>query len=119
VNDAQSVDHEIAIAFEEDFGWGGLTRLRVVAEYEVLDTDGDNVLDTEDACPMTAAGEVVDATGCSVADLCPCEESWGNRGEYLSCVNQTVQTFLEAKLITAQATAALISAAAQSTCGQK
>jgi choice-of-anchor A domain-containing protein len=43
VNDAGSTSHEIAVAFEEDFGWGGLTRLRIVAEYE----------DIDDSCPAS------------------------------------------------------------------
>jgi DNA-binding beta-propeller fold protein YncE len=37
------------------------------------DTDGDGVADPADACPATAAGSVVDAAGCAIAQRCPCE----------------------------------------------
>jgi choice-of-anchor A domain-containing protein len=48
VNDTGPASHEIAVAFEEDFGWGGLTRLRIVAEYE----------DIDDSCPGSSPIQV-------------------------------------------------------------
>jgi hypothetical protein len=110
--------HEIAIAFEEDFGWGGLTKPRIVAEYEIVDVDGDGVTDDKDTCPSTPAGSVVNASGCAIADLCPCEKDWKNHGEYVSCVTKTSQDFIKAKLITKEAGASLVSTAAKAACGK-
>jgi len=110
--------HEIAIAFEEDFGWGGLSRVRVVAEYETVDADGDGVTDDKDTCPGTKAGEPVNASGCSVADLCPCTKAWKSHGEYTSCVSKTVQDFIKTNVLTKQSAEGLVSAAAKSTCGK-
>jgi hypothetical protein len=110
--------HEIAIAFEEDFGWGGLTKPRIVAEYEIVDVDGDGVTDDKDTCPSTPAGSVVNASGCSIADLCPCEKDWKNHGEYVSCVTKTSQDFIKAKLITKEAKESLVSTAAKAACGK-
>jgi hypothetical protein len=118
VNATGPASHEIAIAFEEDFGDGGLTRLRLVAEYENADSDGDGVTDDKDTCPSSKAGEPVNASGCSVADLCPCEKSWKNHGEYVSCVSKTVQDFVKANLLTKEAGASLVSTAAKATCGK-
>jgi len=118
VNAAGPGSHEIAVAFEEDFGWGGLTRLRIVAEYESADSDGDGVMDDKDTCPATPAGEAVNASGCSVSGLCPCEKPWKNHGQYVSCVTKTSQEFIKANLISKEAGESLVSKAAKSTCGK-
>jgi hypothetical protein len=118
VNATGSAAHEIAVAFEEDFGWGGLTRLRLVAEYESVDADGDGVTDDKDTCPATPAGEAVNASGCSVNDLCPCTKAWKNHGEYISCVSKTVQDFVKAGLLTKESGESQVSKAAKSTCGK-
>jgi hypothetical protein len=121
VNAAGPGAHEIAVAFEEDFGWGGLTRLRVVAEYENADVDGDGVTDDKDTCPSTKPGDVVNASGCSVADLCPCTNPtspWKNHGAYMACVTKTSKDFIKANLLTKEKGESLVSTAAQSSCGK-
>ena len=41
----------------------------VILDDDVLDSDGDGVGDASDLCPNTAAGEAVDANGCSASQL--------------------------------------------------
>ena len=74
--------------------------------------------DDKDTCPSTSAGSVVNASGCSIADLCPCEKDWKNHGQYVSCVTKTSQDFIKAKLITKEAGASLVSTAAKAACGK-
>ena len=50
------------------------------------DSDGDGVPDAFDLCPGTPPGAVVDASGCSIDQLCPCNGPWKNHGEYVSSV---------------------------------
>jgi hypothetical protein len=118
VNATGPGSNEIAIAFEEDFGWGGLTRVRLTAEYESADADGDGVTDDKDTCPSTKPGEPVNASGCSVSDLCPCTKAWKNHGEYVSCVSKTVQDFVKANLMNKESGESLVSTAAKATCGK-
>ena len=82
------------------------------------DDDNDGVPDGADLCPGTPAGEVVNTSGCSIAQLCPCNGPWKNHGEYVSCVTHTSQDFENAGLITNQQRAAIVSQAAQSSCGK-
>ena len=83
------------------------------------DEDKDSVPNDEDDCPGTPAGEVVDARGCAIGQWCPCEHDWKNHGQYVSCVAHTSKDFEEAGLITNAERAAIVSAAAQSSCGKK
>jgi hypothetical protein len=90
------------------------------------DLDGDGVPNTApDACAFTPSGEMVDPTsGCSIAQYCPCEgprgttELWKNHGKYVSCVSKSAQSFVDLGLITEEEKDAMVSAAAQSSCGQ-
>jgi hypothetical protein len=80
------------------------------------DDDNDGVLDV-DECQATAPGGVVGGNGCSIADTCPCENSWRNHGAYVKCVAQTSNSFLAAGLITGDQRETIVSAAARSSCG--
>lgn len=85
------------------------------------DKDGDGVPDGADACPYTDLGAVIDATGCSIADTCPCWVSpvtWRNHGAYVSCVAKATDRFSTAGLISEGEAGAIVSAAAKSTCGK-
>ena len=84
-----------------------------------LDDDGDGVADNVDSCPSTLPGEIVDATGCSIADVCPCENNWKNHGAYVKCVAHTSEDFVELGLITEEEKDAIVSSAGQSNCGKK
>jgi len=82
------------------------------------DTDGDGVANDPDKCPTTPDGAVVDAAGCSIDQLCPCNEvPWRNHGAYVSCVSHAAERFLAAALITEEEKDAVVSAAARSKCG--
>ncbi len=89
------------------------------------DNDGDTVIDTADQCPETTLGDVVDSVGCSINQLCPCEGPkgtdvhWKNKGQYVSCIAQSTEGFLEQGLITEAEKDAAIFAAAHSDCGSK
>ncbi len=88
------------------------------------DGDGDGVIDSLDNCPATAAGEVVNASGCSVNDLCPCAGPapampWNNHGEYVSCVTHALDDFADQGLIARSERGGIVSAAARSGCGHR
>jgi hypothetical protein len=82
------------------------------------DADDDGVPDNEDQCLGTDPGDVVDENGCSVDQLCPCNNNWRNHGEYVVCVAHTSTDFVRAGLLTHEQRADLVSAAAQSDCGK-
>jgi len=92
---------------------------------DACDTDDDNdgIIDAIDACPATATGEVVlsvgDTPGCSIDQRCPCENDWKNHGAYISCVAQAAEDFVDAELLTEAQKDAIVSAAAESDCGNK
>lgn len=90
------------------------------------DLDGDGVLNDDDECPMTGVGEVVDPnTGCSLAQLSPCEgplgtmDNWRNHGKYVSSVAHNAKHFVKLGLITKAEKKEVVSAAAKSSCGHK
>lgn len=83
------------------------------------DDDGDGVLDAVDVCPSTPPGSVVNADGCTIAALCPCENSWRSHGAYVSCVARAAQSFVDAGLITETQKGAIDSEAGRSDCGNR
>ncbi len=90
------------------------------------DDDGDGVADDGDACPSTPLGSLVDpALGCSLAQLCPCagprgqSVAWRNHGQYVSCVAHSANAFVQQGLLSSTEHGAVVSAAAQSSCGVK
>jgi hypothetical protein len=83
------------------------------------DDDGDGVDDTEDQCIATALGDSVNQNGCSLPQLCPCENDWKNHGKYVSCVAHAVRDFYAAGFITAEQKRFYVSTAAKSQCGHK
>jgi len=84
-----------------------------------LDDDGDGIIDSVDACPQTAIGQVADATGCSIAQLCPCNGDWKNHGAFVSCNAKQTERFVSLLLMTSWEKDAWMSAAGQSSCGAK
>jgi len=90
------------------------------------DVDGDGVLNDPDICEFTPLGVVVDpSNGCSIDQLCPCAGpmgttiTWKNHGQFVSCVAKSSESFLIKGMITAPEKDAIVSAAANSICGQK
>jgi len=88
------------------------------------DVDGDGVIDVDDQCLGTALDAAVDDSGCSIAELCPCEhpaggDRWKNHGAYVSCVAHAGEDFVDAGLISEADKGDLQSDAGASTCGHK
>ena len=105
-------------------GLTNLSRLEISGDTSSLDnlvvnvdSDRDGVLDSEDQCPDTPPGAVVNEHGCSIDQLAPCHGPWNNHGEYVSAVAQVTKTFRQKGLITDQQQYDIISAAAASECG--
>jgi uncharacterized protein YegL len=80
------------------------------------DSDGDGVLDEDDACAGTPAGAVVDATGCSISQLCECAGPGPDHGPYAACVAQAANAFADAGLISTTDKGALVRRAARGLC---
>lgn len=78
------------------------------------DADGDGVADPIDACPDTAAYELVDDVGCSV---CACDDDWSSRVWYLRCVYEEIRARREAGDLSSKDGRAVAKAARASTCG--
>ena len=83
------------------------------------DVDGDSVNDADDACLNTPIGALVNNTGCAIAQLSPCDGNWKNHGAYVKSVAHTANDFRDAGLISDSEHGAIVSAAAQSSCGSK
>lgn len=81
------------------------------------DNDGDGVVNDKDDCPNTPAGAAVDQNGCSLEQLCVCDQA-SNHGQYVSCVARTSNRFVRAGLIDEIEREAIMSEAAQSQCGK-
>jgi hypothetical protein len=89
----------------------------------VIDADGDGVPDDVDQCPDSPLGAIVNANGCSIAQLVPCAGpfsggKWKNHGDYVSAVTKEANKFLAAGLITGAQKGAIVAEAAQSNCGK-
>lgn len=81
------------------------------------DCDNDGVPNAQDLCPSTAPGSPVDATGCSIDQLVPCNGPWKNRKEYLKTFRETAMRFWKEGRITIAQRNALTRQAEQSDCG--
>jgi hypothetical protein len=78
------------------------------------------VPDATDACAGTPAGDLVDATGCSV---CPCGGrrdggSWGSGAAYVRCVRAEARRRLTLGLMARAERRRAVRAARQSSCGR-
>ena len=87
------------------------------------DQDFDGVPDAVDQCPDTPPCTVVNAEGCSIDQLVPCEGPasgghWRNHGAYVSTFAHVANMFLKEGLISATERDMLVSSAAQSDCGK-
>lgn len=106
-------------------GWGGVATGVSFSSFGIgsSDSDEDGVGDSDDLCPDTAAGSLVDATGCSGAQLveieCPATGTYKNHGKYVSCVSNASEDALDAGLLTEEEKDAIVSAAAKSSVGKK
>jgi hypothetical protein len=83
------------------------------------DSDLDGVPDDKDACPNTPAGTIVDAHGCSLEQLVPCDADWKNHGEYVNAFKRVAQSFLLAGQISNVDFDRLMARAGASKCGNR
>ncbi len=83
------------------------------------DQDADGVPDSLDQCPDTAPGAIVNADGCSIEQLAPCDGPWKNHGQYVSTIAHVTQQFRRQGLISEHQRSQIISAAARSDCGKR
>jgi hypothetical protein len=96
---------------------------REVARYHFArvpppDADQDQVPDTHDRCRNTPAAAVVDAYGCSIAQLCRCNREWATHAAYVRCVASQARRFRAEHLIDADEQEAILDAAMASDCGK-
>jgi len=64
------------------------------------DCDYDGVPNGRDGCPETPPGVPVDATGCSIAELVPCNGPWKDHKEYVKAFRETAMRFWKEGRIT-------------------
>jgi hypothetical protein len=83
------------------------------------DSDSDGVPDDRDQCPNSPPGAVVNAHGCSIAQLCPCEGPWQNHSEYVQCVMERAGEFFDQGLIDENERKRITRAASRSDCGKR
>jgi hypothetical protein len=83
------------------------------------DLDNDGVPDGVDQCPDTAPGAIVDASGCSIEQLVPCDGPWQSHGHYLQALRDVTSDFVGAGLITRSERDAILRAGARSNCGKR
>lgn len=89
-----------------------------------VDTDNDGIPDSQDQCPDTLEGAVVDDFGCSIEQLVPCEGpfaggTWKNHGRYVSAISKVSKQFVNEKRMTSTQRALVVKEAARSDCGKK
>jgi hypothetical protein len=82
------------------------------------DSDDDGVADPDDQCPGTPAGAIVDAAGCSIEQLVPCDGPWRNHGQFLRALREVTSEFVAAGLLTRAQQHAILLAGARSDCGK-
>jgi hypothetical protein len=100
-------------------GYGGTDFWIVKLSAEsTLDSDGDGVSDAEDNCPNTPRGTIVNASGCAIDQLVPCDGSWKNHGRYVNAIVKVSGQFRKAGLISHQQRLALFLRAVKSDCGR-
>ena len=96
----------------------------VVTRIPDPDADADGVPDDEDECPDTPPGATIDASGCSLDQLVPCEGPasggvWRNHGEYVAARLRVIQQFRKEGLLNQRQAQALFLEAIQSSCGNR
>jgi hypothetical protein len=82
------------------------------------DSDDDGVADPDDQCPDTPAGAIVDAAGCSIEQLVPCNGPWRNHGHFLRALREVTSEFVAAGLLTRGQQHTILQAGARSDCGK-
>ena len=103
----------VANAYQADFDGDG------VGDVCDSDVDNDGVIGGSDLCPDTVSGDIINESGCSIANLCPCDNNWKNHGAYVKCVAHAANDFVDLGLISETEHDDIVSTAGQSSCGAK
>ena len=87
----------------------------------IVDGDGDGITDDIDSCLDTPAASAIDATGCAIAQLCPCSAQsdgapWATHGDFVSCTAGEARRFSKAGIIGRAEIGGIVSAAARAQC---
>jgi len=85
----------------------------------LLDSDGDGVADFLDQCPATPPGTLVNSSGCSLDQVCPCAGPWKNHGEFVTTLKQALEEFVQEGLLNRGASRLLFQSGAESDCGKR
>jgi hypothetical protein len=80
------------------------------------DCDNDGVPNSRDYCPTTAPQAAVDASGCSIDELVPCNGPWKDHKEYVKAFRETAMRFWKNGRITVAQRNDLIKRAERSDC---
>jgi hypothetical protein len=100
-------------------GYGGFDMWVVKLSPELPpDSDGDGVPDATDNCPNTPRGAIVNASGCAIDQLVPCDGPWKNHGQYVRAVVTVSKQFRKAGLISHKEHLTIFLRAAKSDCGK-
>lgn len=112
-------------------GWIDDVRVynRALADWEIeaiynseampFDSDRDGIIDEDDQCSETEPEAIVNASGCSISEICPCDNNWKNHGAYVSCVAHAAKDFFFEGLINEEEKDTIVSTAGISRCGKK
>ena len=95
----------------------GAASIEIIATDLDQDQDRDGVDDDLDQCPDTAAGAVVDAVGCALAQYCACGD-FNKHGAYMKCIVKTSRRFVDDGLMDRQDRKQAIRTAARGDCGK-
>lgn len=105
-------------------GVGNANTVWQYSSYNVSATSPTTRLQFDDASVSNSLGTYLDSVSltvdpyASVNSMCPCDASWTNHGEYMTCVVSATKTLKDASYITAAQSGSLRSAAAQLSCGK-
>ena len=94
---SETDSHFAGLRLAENKSDGSSTEILLgIGNIEIIssDDDGDGVPNDADTCPATAEGEIVDLSGCSVQQSCPCENGWKNHGQMVSCTSGVAEIFV-------------------------
>src|SRR5205085_4138447 len=95
----------------------GEVRGQICPLTSVADCDYDGVPNGHDGSPASPPGSVVDVTGCSIAELVPCDGPWINHKVYVKSFTAVAMRFWKEGKLTVGDRNRLIKQAEDSSCG--
>ncbi|NIP30326.1 MAG: hypothetical protein GTO02_09625 [Candidatus Dadabacteria bacterium] len=89
----------------------------VLLDADVLaDSDSDCIPDEYDLCPDSTTS-IVNSSGCSLDQLCPCEDNWENHGQFVKCTTAAAGQLLDEYVISKEEKNQIVMDNAKSGCG--